>query len=619
MARGAGSRRKRKATRSRTTAQTLVSKPEVLEQLGMTDVTSFGETEPSAERQLLEFVRSSFETGLEPDPVPVAVYRLTFSEEAQQAAVAALLAGVELEGSAPEPLETFRVRLEQFVTEFQEEFDAVALPDEHQPGEALPARAPTPAAPEVTPPASIGGQLRWRAALVPEGKLTDDGRAFAPDSITWRELPLTLMAMIETTEGGHVGAQVAGRIDRIWRDADGMLRGEGVFDEGDYGAMIGGLVGDRTLRGVSVDVAVHSYEVGPRSDWFDEDGGWAPKAEEEADERSLSDLLFDEGDEPVIFVVTEGVIGAATVCPFQAFADATIELAASLTAGAHPALWTVTQDGGMVVTLHAKVGGPHDGEMVGIEVEPGETAALEGDHLTAAAAGLAPVAPPAEWFDDPELQELTPLVVTPEGRVYGHAAAWDTCHIGIPDVCTVAPHSDAGYAYFLLKEVECDDGTRVTCGTITLETGHADRGLGRAQAAAHYDDTGMAAVDVVVGEDAYGIWVAGAVRPDMDAEKVRALRGAVLSGDWRNVNGNLELVALLAVNVPGFPVPRTRALVASGEDGNVRLTLIAAGVHNGPVEGGEFVSPEARAKLEALRDVAAGRFADLAARARSSR
>jgi hypothetical protein len=58
-------------------------------------------------------------------------------------------------------------------------------------------------------------------------------------------------------------------------------------------------------------------------------------------------------------------------------------------------------------------------------------------------------------------------------------------------------------------------------------------------------------------------------------ERVRELRGAALSGDWRSISGALELLGLLAVNVPGFPVPR--ALAASGDDGQP-LALVAAGI-----------------------------------------
>jgi hypothetical protein len=99
-------------------------------------------------------------------------------------------------------------------------------------------------------------------------------------------------------------------------------------------------------------------------------------------------------------------------------------------------------------------------------------------------------------------------------------------------------------------------------------------------ATAHYDHTGAVVADVRVGEDAYGGWVAGAVRPSCDESRIREFMAAPVSGDWRQVNGSLELVGLLAVNVPGYPVPRPAARVAAGvpEDEDARLALVAAGV-----------------------------------------
>jgi hypothetical protein len=76
----------------------------------------------------------------------------------------------------------------------------------------------------------------------------------------------------------------------------------------------------------------------------------------------------------------------------------------------------------------------------------------------------------------------------------------------------------------------------------------------------------MAAADVTAGEDDFGIWVAGALRPGLRAEDVRALMASDVSGDWRRIGGSLELVAVLAVNVPGFPKIRVKeslGLVAS--------------------------------------------------------
>lgn len=484
------------------------------------------------------------------------------------------------------PAETLRLRLENFV------YDAIAPVD-------MPAQ----------PTRDDRLALRWVADFVPEGVLTDDKRAMAPGSLSWRELPLSLMAMLETADG-HDGARVSGRIDQVWRDGS-MIKASGVFDNGDFGLDVARMVDDRTLRGISVDIAVSKHDVAPRSDYFDEQGNWAPRDQTD-DTPSLADLLFDEDD--LVFVVLEGVIGAATVCPFPAFGGASISLAASLVAGASDALWTFTDQNRFAITEQPCLCAEGEPHVCGGDNAEGVAG------LTAAAAGLAPVAPPADWFTNPELAELTPLTIDDEGRIFGHAWAWDTCHIAYPESCTTAPHSNTGYAYFLLKEVLCDDGSRIPCGTITLDTGHADRSLGRVAATAHYDDTGCAAADVAFGEDEHGGWIAGALRPDVDAEKARVLRGAVLSGDWRNVNGHLELVGLLAVNVPGFPVPRARALVAAGENGEEEiLALVAAGTVLGPTTAG--ITPGDLVRIAELRnranDFAARRIAELAERARA--
>jgi len=192
------------------------------------------------------------------------------------------------------------------------------------------------------------------------------------------------------------------------------------------------------------------------------------------------------------------------------------------------------------------------------------------DALLAAAA---PLAPPPDWFDDPHLDGPTPITITADGRVLGHLALFDTCHIGMPRGCTTPPRGGT-YAYFHTGEVVTASGDPVAVGHMTFGTGHADMTASGAAAAAHYDNTGTVAADVRAGEDAHGIWLAGALRPHLSEEQVREFRAAPPSGDWRRIGGRLELVAALAVNTPGFPVPRTRArvLVASGEQQAVIAT-----------------------------------------------
>jgi hypothetical protein len=184
--------------------------------------------------------------------------------------------------------------------------------------------------------------------------------------------------------------------------------------------------------------------------------------------------------------------------------------------------------------------------------------------------------PPVDWFKNPNFTELTPLTITDDGRVLGHGAAWGSCHTAFGDACVTPPAEPGGeHVYYRLGELVTSDGGRVAVGSITLGTGHAPtRNITSSQAAEHYDHTGTAVALVASGEDEFGIWVAGAVRPGTPEARVVELRGASLSGDWRRIGGALRLVAFLAVNRPGFPVPRTAAFVSKSN----QMSLVAAGV-----------------------------------------
>jgi hypothetical protein len=177
---------------------------------------------------------------------------------------------------------------------------------------------------------------------------------------------------------------------------------------------------------------------------------------------------------------------------------------------------------------------------------------------------------PAAWFADPHLVGPTHLTVTEEGRVYGHIAAWATCHVGYDGVCVAPPTSASNYAYFATGTVLLDSGQQARTGVISLGGGHAGARMGSRAAAAHYDSTSAAVADVTVGEDEFGIWCAGWVRPGTADDTITALRASDVSGDWREIGGSLELVAALAVNVAGFPV-------AAVTD-RVQVALVAAGV-----------------------------------------
>jgi 2'-5' RNA ligase len=398
-----------------------------------------------------------------------------------------------------------------------------------------------------------GKTAPWRGPLAVEGIVTGDGREFAADALTWAELPVPLRWNKEDSHGGDpkTVAVNVGRIDKIWRDGS-LIMGEGVLDlSDDDGRRVHAKIEGKFLRGVSID-ADSIADADVEFVWPEDVN--AGTGEGEGDE-DIFEMLFAQ-PEKVVF--HGGRIRAATLVDIPAFAEAYIALLDE--AGAVVA-------GGMPVT---------EAELLTLR----EAAPQEPRPLTAVTADAGVFRPPAAWFADPQLSLPTPITVTDDGRIYGHAAQWGSCHIGQDDVCVQPPHEDQ-HPYYRTGEVACADGTRVAVGQITVGTGHAPLHYGAVPAAEHYDNTGAAVADVAVGNDAHGIWVAGAVRPGADPLRVYELQAAgQVSGDWRRIGGQLRLVGLLAVNVPGFPVPKMRARVASGASGQDEKTvkaLVAAG------------------------------------------
>lgn len=365
--------------------------------------------------------------------------------------------------------------------------------------------------------AAAEGTRAFTAVLLVEDVETSDGRLLELNGGQWRRPPLPLMWQSRNPElgGGHGGAELAGRIASLERDGRRIIaRGE-VADT-PTGNDLASAIRRGDARFISADLGKSTIDYEVRA--VDTDG-WP------------TDVLAR---------FSEYEIMGGTVVPFSAFAEAVI--------------WLDDMDAPLEFSDDLP---PAPARVADPKVVPAS------DVIYASGA---PDAPPIEWFLDPELEGPTPLTITDDGRVFGHIALWGTCHIGLPG-CTTAPRSEANYAYFRTgaTRVTCEDGCaeQVPTGVITLGTSHADIRSNPRRAVLHYEHTGLGAADVAAGEDAHGIWVAGAVRPTVTEAQVRELRAAAPSGDWRSIGGNLELVAVLAVNVPGFPVPRPAAHIAA--------------------------------------------------------
>lgn len=422
----------------------------------------------------------------------------------------------------------------------------------------------TGAAEEQVPRTMDGGP--WRALLVVEGEPTEDGRMIAPGATVWRSPPLSLTAMDFSQHGEQGPSVIAGRVDRIWREGN-EIWGEGVFNTDEFGSHIEELYSNGSLGGNSVEAAGATTEI------------WDRETMTALEPDQVLQAITEGRD--LLHVFTHYVIGATTLCPVQAIEQARTEIATSIAASGLSVLFT------SFYTLWSAE-----------------------EVLTASAAGLVPLHPPAAWFEKPLLHGPTPLTITDEGQVYGHPALWNTCHVAEPSgpgVCVPPPRSGMNYEAFHHGVLRTAEGHDVVVGQLTLGTLHAGRDLGWRETIAHYENSGLAFADVHAYEDQWGIVVAGALRPDVPAAKVREAKAGALSGDWRDVLGRgLEFVAALVVNVAGFPIPRPEARIVASATGEEHvLALVAAGMVP-PAE--EVDGMSRREYLRTIRSLTDGSF-----------
>lgn len=440
--------------------------------------------------------------------------------------------------------------------------------------QAPPPAERTPSDQELPPPE--GGVPFTIPVVVLEGWETSDGRYIEPGSLGRRDLPQSLMAMTRNPDGGfegHSAAIVAGRIDTLDRvDASTMLNretgepfGPGVWawtatgyltphpDQPGSVATVQ-YVRDQVLRGVSVDLGEVVADVVVLEE--DEDG-------------------FPER---VRFVVTRGSIAQATITPFAAFPGAYIVLDEGLgaeEAGVEPAPAEEAPSGEEALPIVAS-------SALRI-LEPARNRQALLASVATDAETIAPVVPPRGWFSRVDVPDPSRHVYlgrrpngVPTGQTWGYVAQWGVPHAGILDREVYAPRlGPEGYRTFSSQgSVFTEEGEEVPTGVLTFGGGHASTDLGVIPALAHYDNAGSAYADVVIGEDEFGVWFAGAMRPHLTRQQIEEFGRHPVSGDWRANPGDtaLRFVAALSVNTPGFPIRGQAHITASG----VR-SLVAAG------------------------------------------
>lgn len=360
--------------------------------------------------------------------------------------------------------------------------------------------------------ASMTDYRSFTSVLAVIGTPTDDGRMFANDiKLGFRDFPLPLLWQKQSA-GGHYDAFTVGVIESA-----GVVGNEVIGK----GYLLNTPEADEAATQIEHGVTGPSVDLGDVQ-WELRDKNGVPVTEED---------YYANPDMEMVQTVLAAKVLAATLVATPAFGQTSIVLGAHVEKG----------DAALVAAA----------AMVTDEVAPVYESAL---------------------FANPNFDGPTLPHITEGGRIQGHLAAFNVCHIGIQDACVIAPRSQTEYAWFHTAPPVKTESGPVKVGRLTVGGGHAGPKLGPGPTIAHYDNAGTCFALVHVGEDEFGIWFSGVAAPGATPEQVAQGLSAPLSGDWRNVGGNLELVAALAVNTPGFPI------IASGatDDDDNPLALVAS-------------------------------------------
>lgn len=507
-----------------------------------------------------------------------------------------------------------------------------------------------------------------------EGEQTADLRIVDAGALTWREPPMSLTVC-------HDPNRVGGLLEHFGRiDAAGLAQLsvdlEASADAAAFTAAYYAAVGDTG----AVVVALAQFDLG-----CDQTGACVnPMAEGRELARMvaggfLTGVSMEVGNEQLswecIEVVTDedgfeycdnylmhleaGEIGAVTITPFQAIDSARVigvdtdiaevdgaepDQAETVTAAVQALTWWPSFDSGdpdaqppaprtvrrsvtasaMLMTGWAPPATPPAERFSIPEPTPGGMIELEGGPV------------PADEFLIPQNDSgalAVPLQVTAAGEVFGHGGFWSQCHVGYRGECVSPPPSEANYEHFHVGSTVTASGEVLATGTLTIGTDHAAHNLRAGAARDHYANTGLGWAAVRATNGIYGPWFSGSVFADVTEEQLQVIRASAMSGDWRRIGRGLEMIGLLSVNTPGFPIVR-EVMVADGRilhvaatprpgawvEAGVQQTLVASAIVRGRHAAGDCgcggTSHELEDRVHALESIiAAAGLAEVAAAA----
>lgn len=454
-----------------------------------------------------------------------------------------------------------------------------------------------PFAVEGNPPPPEGIEYDFEGIACVEGVPTDDGRIMGEGSIGWRQLPLPL-AFLDKITSQHQEGAFAGTIHAFERRANAIWM-FGTLADNEAGGKLRAILSDPKgagRYGVSVDIGAATVV-------------YASTDGTVMDEMEAEDAYY--GGETIMEMMTEGTIIGVTAVLHPALQEANVWLCGPL-----PVIGTedppaVAASFGGTVWHTMRTGGltPYGSDQV--------------TALVASAGGDVAPAPKADCFAlKPDSNEAF-MVFPPDGegvtRVYGLVAKWGDCHIGFEGRCVPVPRSN-DFSHFYAdgdkkwqkfyggpalsrfyagnKCVLTRENEMVQVGPLILNTVHPSLARQASDTQPFYAHTGSAIADVRLYTNEYGIVAAGVIRADADPLAVRALRASDVSPDWRYVQGELKILALLAVPVSGFQIEGIAASAgqfkpwaAVNADGEV-MALVAAGAIHRERPAAKFTSDD---------------------------
>lgn len=379
------------------------------------------------------------------------------------------------------------------------------------------------------------------------GVPTSDGRMLAADiDLLMRDTPLPLQ-FCEESEGGHFGSVTVGVIEAI-RLVDGEVRADGYM-----------LNNDNALK--AIDLVSHGV-CNPSVDL-----GNCEIIPTDGDGVLVTEDTYTE-DLEVLWTTVKAELLAATLVAIPAFGETRIAL--------------------------------------NEQREPRAKALV-----ASVVAQFTPRTYDPAMFADPQLSGPTHLTISEDGHIVGHVACWSERHrsVGLGDIRP--PRSPSGYENFHSSPpVRLSDGTSLPVGRLTVGIGHAPTtGISNVAAQAHYDNTESCFALVRAGEDEHGIWVSGVPAPWATPEKVEMGLSSPMSGDWRPYGRGLDLVAVLAVNTPGFLCRGS----GSGDRGAPLAMVASLGPSRRAAAGGmaglSFEDVRAAVRIELAESARAAQFA----------